>query len=76
MSRIGKQPVVIPAGVKVGVADQQITVEGPLGKLDWTFRPELKVESDGKQVVIARTAETRLAENTEMILAPPSPDLT
>jgi large subunit ribosomal protein L6 len=63
MSRIGKQPVVIPAGVKVGVTNQQITVEGPLGKLDWQFRPELKVETDGKEVHIARTSETRLARS-------------
>ena len=63
MSRIGKQPVVIPAGVKVAVADQQITVEGPLGRLDWQFRPELKVDVEGNQVKIARTSETRLARS-------------
>src|SRR6185312_3974858 len=63
MSRIGKQPVVIPAGVKVGVSGSQISVEGPLGKLNWSFRPELsvKVEDGAKQVVIARNAESRQA---------------
>ena len=36
MSRIGKQPVVIPDGVNVSVADREITVEGKLGKLVWS----------------------------------------
>ena len=65
MSRIGKQPVVSPAGVKVGVSNSQITVEGPLGKLDWTFRPELAVEVDeaAKQVLITRKGESRLARS-------------
>jgi large subunit ribosomal protein L6 len=65
MSRIGKQPVVIPAGVKVGIANSQITVEGPLGKLDWTFRPELAVTVDeaAKQVLITRKGESRLARS-------------
>ncbi len=61
MSRIGKQPVSIPGGVKVAVADQQITVEGPLGKLTWPFRPELvvKVDEASKKVVVSRTDDTR-----------------
>ena len=46
MSRIGDKPIDIPNGVKIGVADKTITVEGPLGKLDWTFRPEIDVKVD------------------------------
>ena len=38
MSRIGKQPVAIPAGVKVSVADGKVRVEGPKGKLEISFR--------------------------------------
>ncbi|MFH1920859.1 MAG: 50S ribosomal protein L6 [Planctomycetota bacterium] len=48
MSRIGKKPVPVPDGVKVCVADRTITVEGPLGKLDWQFRPEVTVTCDEK----------------------------
>ncbi|MHC4400313.1 MAG: 50S ribosomal protein L6 [Planctomycetota bacterium] len=47
MSRIGQKPVPVPDGVKVRVADSTITVEGPLGKLDWQFRPEMTVAYDG-----------------------------
>ena len=35
MSRIGKQPIAIPAKVKVEVKGQKVHVEGPKGKLDW-----------------------------------------
>jgi len=63
MSRIGKQPVVIPAGVKIGVAGNKVSVEGPLGKLDYSFRPDISVKVDEatKQVVISRGADTRQA---------------
>jgi large subunit ribosomal protein L6 len=63
MSRIGKQPVAVPGGVKVGVADKQISVEGPLGKLSWSLRPEISAAYDDakKQVVISRDGDSRLA---------------
>ena len=47
MSRIGKKPVSIPDGVKVAVADRTVTVEGKLGKLEWTHRSEIEVDVDG-----------------------------
>jgi large subunit ribosomal protein L6 len=52
MSRIGKQPIVIPPKVKVEVKGQKVLVEGPKGKLNWELphRTSLKVE-DGKVVV-------------------------
>ena len=39
MSRIGKKPVAVPAGVKVAVAGRTVTVEGPKGKLEWEHPP-------------------------------------
>jgi large subunit ribosomal protein L6 len=61
MSRIGKKPISVPSGVKVGVAGGQITVEGKLGKLQYEHRPEIKVEVDeqNKQVVCSRSSEER-----------------
>jgi len=44
MSRIGKQPVAIPAGVKVKVADGKIAVEGPKGKLELTYHKNVTVQ--------------------------------
>lgn len=61
MSRIGKKPVPVPAGVKVNVADRAVTVEGKLGKLQYTHRPEIgvKVSDDGKNVICSRSSEER-----------------
>ena len=60
MSRIGKQPVAIPSGVKVNVADGKVRVEGPKGKLEIVPHPNLKVESDGKAVTVKRPNDERL----------------
>jgi large subunit ribosomal protein L6 len=62
MSRIGKKPVPIPDGVKVGVSQREITVEGKLGKLVWTHRPEVTVEVNAadKEVVVNRSSDERL----------------
>jgi large subunit ribosomal protein L6 len=61
MSRIGKKPVAVPSGVKVGVASREITVEGKLGKLVWSHRPEVQVEvtEDGKTVNVLSDGEAR-----------------
>jgi len=46
MSRIGLKPVSIPAGVKVQVSGSSVCVEGPKGKMERTFRPEVTVVHD------------------------------
>ncbi|GIW90041.1 MAG: 50S ribosomal protein L6 [Pirellulaceae bacterium] len=65
MSRIGKKPVAIPAGVEVTVQDRTVQVKGPKGTLRYTHRPEVKVELlDGhgnKQLLVSRTVENRMA---------------
>ena len=48
MSRIGKQPVVIPTGVKVEVANGKVRVEGPKGKLEFTYHRKMQVNHDDK----------------------------
>src|SRR5580765_3189736 len=57
MSRIGKQPIAIPPKVKVEVKGQQVSVEGPKGKLNWALplRTTLKVE--GGNVVVSRQGD-------------------
>ncbi len=61
MSRIGKQPVVVPSGVKVNVDGQKVTVEGSLGKLEREFRPEIsiKYDEDANSVVVSRDHDDR-----------------
>lgn len=56
MSRIGKQPVSIPAGVKVKIADGKVFVEGPKGKLELATHKNVtvalgKVARDGEKTV-------------------------
>ncbi|MBI1832795.1 MAG: 50S ribosomal protein L6 [Planctomycetes bacterium] len=63
MSRIGKQPVVIPAGVKVQVDGSTIRVEGPKGKLVLTAHASMKVASDGKAITITRPDDERLSRS-------------
>ena len=57
MSRIGKQPVAIPAKVKVEVQGQKVQVEGPKGKLAMDLPPRTAAKVEGAQVVISRQGE-------------------
>ena len=49
MSRIGKQPIAIPAKVKVEVKGQQVSVEGPKGKLNWELPRRTSLKVAGRQ---------------------------
>lgn len=52
MSRVGKQPVVIPKGVNITIADQKLTVKGAKGQLEMTLHPFTTVEeSEGKLLI-------------------------
>ncbi len=53
MSRIGKQPVAVPAGVKVSLNGNTIQIEGKQGSLDFTFSPSVKVVWDESEKSIA-----------------------
>ncbi len=53
MSRVGKMPVRIPAGVKVNVNGSTVTVKGPKGELTETFNPQLKIEVKDSHVDVA-----------------------
>jgi len=61
MSRIGKQPITVPAGVKVRVADGKVFVEGPKGKLDVPVHANMRIEYDeaGKTVKVTRPDDER-----------------
>ncbi len=63
MSRIGRKPVAVPAGVKIAVDGRVVSAEGPKGKLQWEFRPEISVEHDtaAKSLTVSRQSDERLA---------------
>lgn len=59
MSRIGKAPIEIPAGVTVAVEGNVITVKGPKGELKQTFNPELTIEVEGNVLTVLRPSDNR-----------------
>jgi len=54
MSRIGKQPIEIPAGVTITVGDKDITVAGPKGSLVVPVQPMTETKVEGTQIVVTR----------------------
>ena len=65
MSRIGKQPIEIPAGVTITVGDSEITVAGPKGSLIVPVQPKTKVAIDGNTIrKAARCQRTAVVEPT------------
>ena len=65
MSRIGKQPVAIPGGVKVAVANNKVSVEGPKGKLEREFRPEVAISLDeeSKEIKVEAKGTDRVSRS-------------
>ncbi len=57
MSRIGKQPIAIPAQVKVEVKGQNIKVEGPKGKLNWELPKRTSLKVEGGKIVVSRAGD-------------------
>ena len=53
MSRVGKNPIIIPAGVEVSVGEQ-ITVKGPLGTLKAAAHPAVKIVVEGQNVTVSK----------------------
>ena len=59
MSRIGKQPVPLPQGVRVHAADGVVRVEGPKGTLERRIDPGVSAAVEGGVVVVRRRDDTR-----------------
>lgn len=58
MSRIGKQPVVIPAGVEITIQGNLVIVKGPKGQLENTFAEVITIEQKENKIVITPNQET------------------
>jgi large subunit ribosomal protein L6 len=63
MSRIGKKPVRLPAGVEVRLESGSVAVKGPKGELDLELRPEVDVakSEDGQSLLVERKSDSRPA---------------
>jgi large subunit ribosomal protein L6 len=61
MSRIGKQPIKLPAGVTATPADGRVSIRGPKGELSLAIRPEVAVEVEGSTLSVRPAKATRRA---------------
>jgi len=63
MSKIGKIPIEIPSGVTITIESRDINISGPKGELSFNFRPEIKVESNGKEIKVSRKNDTKFVKS-------------
>ena len=54
MSRIGKKPIAIPAGVEFKMDGNSVTVTGPKGTLTQEFNPNMEIKVEGNEITVAR----------------------
>lgn len=59
MSRIGKQPIPVPAGVEVTVNGNEVTVKGPKGTLCQAFGSEMGIALENDEVIVTRPSDER-----------------
>jgi len=59
MSRIGKQPITVPQGVDVAVADSRVTVKGPRGQLEQSFHRDMRITLDDGTLKVERPDDER-----------------
>jgi large subunit ribosomal protein L6 len=52
MSRIGKKPIAIPAGVNITIDGQTVKVKGPKGELAWTVTEEIEIKQEGSDLLL------------------------
>ena len=59
MSRVGRLPIAIPAGVKVNIKDNQVTVKGPKGEISQTFLPDISIKLENNKLVVLRPSDNK-----------------
>ena len=59
MSRIGKKPITIPAGVEVKLNGNNITVKGAKGELSYTFNEDITVAVEGNEINVTRPSDVK-----------------
>lgn len=57
MSRIGRSPIAVPAGVEVKIDGSQVTVKGPKGTLKKTFHKSMIIKQDGAELFVTRPSD-------------------
>ena len=57
MSRIGRKPIPVPAGVSIDVAPGRVTVKGPLGQLEQQVPPRIAISQENDEVLVTRPTD-------------------
>jgi large subunit ribosomal protein L6 len=60
MSRVGKKPIAIPAGVEARLESGKITVKGPLGEMSQPIHPKMAVKMDSNTLVVERPSDQKI----------------
>ena len=63
MSRIGKQPIAVPAGVDVAIDGSTVTVKGPKGELTRSFPAIMTIKREGDEIIVTRPDDSREAKS-------------
>ena len=59
MSRIGKKPITVPAGVTVNINGNEVTVKGPKGELKETFNASMSIVLENNEIVVTRPTDNK-----------------
>lgn len=59
MSRIGRKPIDVPAGVEVKIDGQNVSVKGAKGTLEQSFHPDMKIEMEGNTITVVRPSDEK-----------------
>ncbi len=59
MSRIGRMPITVPAGVDVKIEGTLVTVKGPKGTLTQEIHPDMIIEREGAEILVKRPSEQK-----------------
>jgi len=59
MSRIGRMPITVPAGVTVNIDGEKVRVSGPLGELSRSLSPAMNVSLEGETLTVSRPSDSK-----------------
>ena len=66
MSRIGRMPIAVPAGVTVEIAENNhVTVKGPKGTLERTLPSEMDIKLEGAEVIVTRPNDLKKMNDSQ-----------
>lgn len=63
MSRIGKQPIIIPEGIEITLTNEVIKVKGPKGELEFNILPEVKITKEDQEIKVGRLGDSKEARS-------------